>query len=420
MMAALAVNLPTAFRPALAPALILLAATLALWLGPSLPASLAGLRTAGPYAVLGAAVAVALGFNRGRASFFAATLLAAFAGCTFAFGGNTLAAKAAYTLVTVLVPLNALAALILPERGVAHHGAWRWIALLAAEAMLVAWIALSGHIALYAATWQQALEHWLLRSPPTPLVGRIAFALAFAAAAWRAWPRHMPLDLGMAAALIGFFVACEFRESPAVFNGFFSAAGAILIVALLQESFRLAFYDELTGLPGRRALEERMRALGPAYTLAMVDVDHFKKFNDTHGHDTGDQVLKLVAARLAEVGGGGSAYRYGGEEFTVLFPDRRLERALPALEAIRASIESYRMAVRREDRPKDPQQGSKLRGESAAEKTMAQNLSPTLSVTVSIGAAEPAKSRTTPARVMKAADEALYRAKQGGRNRVQA
>ena len=56
--------------------------------------------------------------------------------------------------------------------------------------------------------------------------------------------------------------------------------------------------------------------------MAMIDVDHFKKFNDTHGHDIGDQVLKLVAARLAQVEGGGIAYRYGGEEFAVLFPDR--------------------------------------------------------------------------------------------------
>jgi GGDEF domain-containing protein len=405
------VTLPPFVRPALAPAVILVATTLALWLAPSLPASLAGLRTAGPYAVLGAAVAVALGFNRGRAFFFAITLLAAFAGCLIAADGSSLAAKAAYTAITVLVPLNALVALVLPERSVVHHGAWRWIALLAAEGMLVAWLVLSGHSAAHAEAWQAMLESFLLRSPPTPLVGRLMFAAAFVAAAWRAWPRHTPLDVGIAAALIGFFVACEFRDSQAAFNGFFGAAGAILIVALLQESFRLAFYDELTGLPGRRALEERMRALGPGYALAMVDVDHFKKFNDTHGHDTGDQVLKLVAARLAEVGHGGSAYRYGGEEFTVLFPDRRLVEALRALEAIRGSIESYRMALRREDRPKDAKEGSRLRGGGAP---AAQSLS----VTVSIGVAEPAKTLTTPARVMKAADEALYRAKQSGRNRV--
>ena len=57
----------------------------------------------------------------------------------------------------------------------------------------------------------------------------------------------------------------------------------------------MAFRDELTGLPGRRALNERLQRLPRQYVLAMTDVDHFKKFNDTHGHDVGDEVLKLVA-----------------------------------------------------------------------------------------------------------------------------
>jgi diguanylate cyclase (GGDEF)-like protein len=189
-----------------------------------------------------------------------------------------------------------------------------------------------------------------------------------------------------------------------------SAAGVIMVASLLAESHRLAFRDTLTGLPGRRALEERLRSLGGRFAIAMVDVDHFKQFNDTHGHDIGDQVLKLVAARLAEVGGGGIAFRYGGEEFSVLFPGSSLEDALPHLEAIRASIEGYRMAVRSPDRPKSQETGSKRRGEGVSEKS--------LSVTVSIGACAPGKNARTPAQVVKAADEALYRAKQGGRNRV--
>ena len=146
----------------------------------------------------------------------------------------------------------------------------------------------------------------------------------------------------------------------------------------------------------------------------MVDVDHFKKFNDTHGHDIGDQVLKLVAARLAEVGGGGIAFRYGGEEFSVLFPGATLEEALPHLDAIRASIEGYRMAVRAPDRPKSGEEGSKLRGGGEKSGNPEQHLS----VTVSIGASRPKKDARAPAQVIKAADEALYRAKQGGRNRV--
>ena len=113
----------------------------------------------------------------------------------------------------------------------------------------------------------------------------------------------------------------------------------------------MAFRDELTGIPSRRALNEQLAALGNRYAIAMLDVDHFKKFNDTYGHDLGDQVLKMVAAHIARVGGGGKAFRYGGEEFTVLFPGTDAEDAIPHLEALREEIESYRMALRGSDRP---------------------------------------------------------------------
>jgi diguanylate cyclase (GGDEF)-like protein len=241
-------------------------------------------------------------------------------------------------------------------------------------------------------------------------LGRIVFAAAFAAAVWRAWPEAAPLQVGAAGALAAFYIAFEWIGSPGVHGAFMSAAGAIMVVSLLEESHRLAFRDPLTGLPGRRALEERLRSLGSRYAIAMVDVDHFKKFNDVHGHDIGDQVLKLVAARLAEVSGGGKAYRYGGEEFAVLFPDAELDEVLPHLEAIRRSIQDYRIAVRSSDRPKTAENGAKRRGHGGSEKR--------LSVTVSIGASGPGDARRSPIQVIHAADEALYRAKQTGRNKV--
>ncbi len=373
----------------------------------------------GAYLALLACAGVALWFNRGRAFVAAVSLLLAYGGYRYAlgFGAESFAARAVYAAAAVLVPANVLVALLLRERGVSHHGDYRWLFIAAAEVLLVAWIAASGRSSLSGTVWQDMLEHWLLRSPPAPLLGRVLFVAAFAAALWRAWPRKeerfAPLEAGIAGALVAFYVACEWARNPAVFGVFTAAAGVVLAVAMLQESYRLAFHDELTGLPGRRALLEAMAGLGPGYVIAMADVDHFKSFNDTHGHDIGDQVLKLVAARLAEVEGGGRAFRYGGEEFTVLFPAATLAQAEPHLEAIRAAIEAYRMAVRGEDRPKDREEGARRRlGEDSLPPEKL------LSVTVSIGAAEPSERATTPAQVLKAADEALYRAKRGGRNRV--
>ena len=364
-----------------------------------LPEGFSGLRSAGPYAVLATAMGLAFWFNRGRSFVIAASILAGWT-MYHLFPGRPM-----YTAVALLVPLNCLLAFLLRERGARHGPAFRWIVLLGAEIVFLVWFGNASR----GGGFSDALEHWTLRSPPTPLVGRILFAAAFAAAVWRAYPERKPLQIADAGALVEFFIGCEWERQA--FATFMTGAGAMLLVALLQESHRLAFRDELTGLLGRRALQERLRSLGPRYVLAMVDVDHFKKFNDTHGHDVGDQVLKLVAGRLAQVGGGGVAYRYGGEEFSVLFPDRDLKDATRHLEAVRVGIERYRMAVRGEDRPKkNPEDSARLRTNQPPRQT--------LSVTVSIGVAAPGDAATSPAQVLARADEALYRAKQSGRNRL--
>ena len=405
------------FRPVLAPAAILLAAALALVAGPALPPSLSGLKTLGPYLVLLLGTGMGAWFNRGRAFIALASLLAAFAGYSLAleFGAASFAARAVFTAAAILVPLNFLLALVFPERGVIHHFNYRWLMLAVVETLFVAWIASAGRSSVSGTVWQDLLDHWLFRSPPTPVLGRLLFAAAFVAAAARARPRGpasetRPLDIGQAGALLAFFIACEWVDAPGAFGAFMTASGAILLVSLLQESHRLAFRDELTSLPSRRALEERLRGLGPVHAIAMLDVDHFKKFNDIHGHDIGDQVLRLVATRLAQTAGGGTAYRYGGEEFCIVFPGLRLAESLPHVEEIRADIAAYQMAARSEDRPKDPEAGTRLRRLRSPDNT--------LSVTVSIGVAGPIDRHSTPAEVLRAADKALYRAKESGRNRV--
>ena len=108
-----------------------------------------------------------------------------------------------------------------------------------------------------------------------------------------------------------------------------ATAGLILISSIIENSLFLAYHDELTSLPARRAFNDALLRLEAPYTVAVVDIDHFKKFNDTYGHETGDQVLRLVAAKLAGVTGGGRAYRVGGEEFSILFPGNQPKTPCP-------------------------------------------------------------------------------------------
>lgn len=238
------------------------------------------------------------------------------------------------------------------------------------------------------------------------------FLSAFLLLAWQYWRNPRPLHAAQLVGLLGlFWMLPKTFILPFTLNIMCSQVMLMIAAAVAHEAYQMAFRDELTGLPGRRALNERMQRLGRNYVLAMSDVDHFKKFNDTHGHDVGDQVLRLVASKLSKISGGGRAYRYGGEEFALVFAGKTLEECMPHLEVIRESIASYNIQLRnQENRPQDDQQGRQRRGGSGAS---------SVSVTVSIGVAERVEQRT-PEEVLKSADQALYSAKGAGRNCVMA
>lgn len=190
-----------------------------------------------------------------------------------------------------------------------------------------------------------------------------------------------------------------------------SLIAVLYICTILVDSYVLAYRDELTGLASRRALYNLVLSLGRTYSVAMLDIDHFKKFNDTYGHDVGDQVLKLVAAKLSKVTGNGKVFRYGGEEFTIVFPRKNCKETLTHLEDVRVAIEEYKIILRGDERK---QSSKKTRGKTTQIKKSKQE---SVSVTISIGVATHQKGQHFD-QCMKLADEALYRAKKAGRNQV--
>lgn len=179
----------------------------------------------------------------------------------------------------------------------------------------------------------------------------------------------------------------------------------IAIAALAHDAYRMAYIDTLTGIPARRALEERFLRLGSTYTIAMVDIDFFKKFNDKFGHDIGDDVLKLIAKELSLVKLGGKVFRYGGEEFTIVFSGKKQEDCILALEELRETIFRRGFVIRSEKRDEKKPKKEK----QPPEKVKKERLS------VSIGVASSLKGKT-PQEIVKIADNALYKAKESGRN----
>lgn len=180
--------------------------------------------------------------------------------------------------------------------------------------------------------------------------------------------------------------------------------------ALLFEAYTLAYVDTLTRLPARRAMERYGRELGREYAVAMIDIDHFKQFNDTHGHHVGDQVLRMVAGRLGTISAGGKVFRYGGEEFTILFRHSEEQTILQELETLRKGIGEKPFILRGSSRPPD-RKGRKRRGWGQKRQKA--------TVTISIGVALSSPGERRVDEVRKRADEALYKAKKKGRNRVE-
>jgi diguanylate cyclase (GGDEF)-like protein len=218
---------------------------------------------------------------------------------------------------------------------------------------------------------------------------------------------------GFMGLLLGTGLGFHFYPALASLQWMVTAGLIVVLVNIIRGSFHMAYRDELTGLPARRALKEQLLKLGRRYSIAMLDVDHFKKFNDRYGHDVGDQVLQMVGTHLARAGGGSKAFRYGGEEFTLVFAGKEAEAVVPILERLRQEIADTAFIVRDKRRPRK-KPGKPVKAsikKSRKEKKRVQ-------ITISIGVSDSSGPEKSPAEVIKTADKALYRAKRKGRNRV--
>jgi len=359
-----------------------------------------------PFALVPLGVLVGWRFNRGRLVFGLLIILAA--DLFTPEGGaahphEVVALRAAW----VLVPLNLATLSLLKERGIFTLAGLSKGVLIALQPLSLAAAFLARPEALFALSQR---GWWLppLGLPPLWLPGAAMLTLSAAVIFALFFRRRDPLDSGMFWAVVTVAMALWRREPPWMDAWLFGCAALILVAAGFESAHTLAFRDELTGLPARRALNEALLRMGGRYAVAMLDVDHFKRFNDRYGHEVGDQVLRMVGMMIAGVRRG-KAFRYGGEEFTILFPGLTASEAEPILDELRRRIAARGFAVRSSDRPaKKPR---KKRPAGSKKK---------VSVTVSIGVAEPGPGRSRPEAVVAAADKALYRAKNGGRNRVAA
>src|SRR6202790_861852 len=405
-------------------------------------------------AVFAAGLLLAWRFNSSRLLFsLLALLLAHRAVAFFSHGptGNVLTGpgRIAVALAALLIPLNFIAFAQMRERGLTIAGIAPRFGLLFLESVVFAVLCRP----------ENSFEHGSINplhhgASPFPLWILLSFVAAIAVFVHRFFQTRKPIEPGYAWSVAAVFLWLQFAPVGKMSDAYVATAALILAASLIETSYVLAYHDELTGIRGRRAFNESLLSLDQQYAIAIVDIDHFKKFNDTYGHDVGDQVLCMVAKRLSDVGGDGQAFRCGGEEFAIVFRTPSAKDRFEHLDALRQRIEKSTFQVRGADRraekaaERSAEKSTNRRSatsqsdrrKSAKRKTAASSskqrelfpqpasqspdrksdhLSDRLSVTVSIGVAEPSTRIRQPEQVIQSADQALYRAKNEGRNRVE-
>lgn len=318
---------------------------------------------------------------------------------------SALPGDAVVSAIAILLPINLLAFSLLDERGFT----WPEFGLRGGFFFLQFVL-----IALLARPELADVARWMnVRLLPGPLsslhlphlaviTGLFAAAIFLLRFALNPRPVESGFFWSMGAVLIGL-------NSQGPLSTFYLAtAGLLISTSVVENSYRMAYHDELTGLPARRAFNDALFRLRDQYAIAVLDIDHFKRFNDEFGHETGDQVLRMVSSKLARVGSGGQAFRFGGEEFIILFPGKTAREVLVEADRLRAEIANSLFIIRGFDRP----------GPAPLRKTQRKALGDT-AVTVSIGLASRTPHLSQIEDVMRAADKAMYRAKRNGRNRVE-
>jgi diguanylate cyclase (GGDEF)-like protein len=408
------------------------------------------------YAVFAAGILLAWRFHSSRILFALSTVFLGHRALEFFSSGRIASSgtgRIALEAVAFLLPVNLVAFSLFRERGLVFPAILFRLALLFFESIFVAIICRPEETMAPGFLHPRFLGH--LSGTPLPTLAVLAFVAAFGILLVRFLLYRQPTESGLLWALVATFLSFQAGAVGPAATAYAATAGLILISSIIEDSYLLAYHDELTTLPARRAFNDALFHLEEPYAVAVVDIDHFKKFNDTYGHETGDQVLRMVAGKLAGVTGGGRAYRVGGEEFSILFPGKTAKDAMPHLELLRSVIEVSTFRVRAgQERRRAPEarkpssgqeaqaqdfRGQDLRGQdrrSSERRTRARRATAVrrttrpvrpseetpgaeISVTVSIGVAEPRARIRAVEDVIQAADQALYRAKQSGRNRVE-
>jgi len=313
-----------------------------------------------------------------------------------------------FSICAFLLPLNLLAFSLLKDYSTASiHAAVRLI-LICLQPFLVIWLCYPEQQE-FASVFHQAYLPWI--SAGWTAIPQPALLMSFVAGLFlflQYTIKHDPFDAGSAWAIAAIFLAYHGRQFGWDSTSFFTTAGLVLFISLIQSSHHQTYRDDLTGIAGRLAYEEATAQVGKHFALAVLSIDQLHAYGSAHGKSVAEQILKLIAPRVQTTCQSGLVFRISGEELTLLFPGRTAMESLVELEQVRKSVEAASLSLRGRDRVREEHRRRK--SPKAKERE--------LPLTVSIGVAGRVDDTVTLSQVIKSAYRALYDAKAAGGNLV--
>jgi len=364
-----------------------------------------------PIIVIGAGVLIGLFFKRTWLMLVILVLAIADRALLY-FAGNTAVTmeegRLIYNAISFLLPINLCFFAFMKRRGdIKWQSIW-FLGAILLQGCGVAFIYQYKSLGFGAFLEYSSIKWALLEHLPLSQLALFSFGIAFVYYLFLYIRTHGVIERSFCWALISIFYALALSRIGPVSSIYFSTAGLILVISVIENIYVEGFQDEVTDLPTGKSMHGILSQLDRGYTVALIEVDNFERLKDNHGRRVSKQVLRSVGSKLTSVTGGGKPFRYRGEVFAIVFPGMFLQDMLPRIEELRQTIKKLGPILQSQKSP-----GKKLKKLKRIE-----ILANKIPVTVSIGVAERSDADMSPQQAIQKAEEALGIAKKEGHDRM--
>lgn len=318
---------------------------------------------------------------------------------------NDATATILFVLIGPMLAINFIFVAATQEKGFYNKNGLRHLYLIVIELMVLIWFVNFSPELLLKYLYYPYFVAPLFDTTPmyqsTIILNSIAFLILLA----NAIVKQKVEMTGYLGAFIAIVLAQHFINSPTTSMMFFAVACLILILAIGLNNFRLSKIDLVTNLPSLRSFKNKLNTLDDRYCIALIDIDEFKEMTDEYGQEICDQILRMIASRSLRLGRKGFPYRYGKEEFALIFYDMQLHEANKYLATLCDSIANEPFLLRSKKRPF-------FKPHSIVAQPSRSKISKPVPISVSVGIAEKQPHHTSSFEVLLTAKEALERARE--------